>query len=242
MNVANLELRQDFAADFEVVTAGLQRDYSGPPYAFVRFADGEAALMRGEHHRSRSDSWSVSGAGVPSVVDGLHLAIQCDLPGWHVGVTAASHHREDHRYLVRESSSPPSRTSFAELFIFGNYERFRLIDTDHCRVVGAGARKRLGRRGYHIPPDAVERDDFDLEPVITWMLRGEGPILLAAGPLANLLAFEYWRTGHWLGVRREVCIDVGSAIAPRVRGRATRRYHHPESDLRRHVPTWGSFE
>lgn len=236
MNHVSLSLIQDFEADFATITKGLAVDYSGPPYAFVRFADGEAAILRDSPHVAKSDGWKIT-RPMPTLREGLELALACELPGWCVGITAESHHEDDHAFLLEMAAVSSHRITMAELFIFANWDAFRRINTEHCRIVGAGA-DIVGSRGFHLPPDAVEDDKFDLEPAIEWMIDGQGPILLAAGPLAKVLAYEYWWTTTHLGIRREVCLDVGSAISPQLRGKKTRQYHSSSHATRRTVPQW----
>ncbi len=238
MNAANIAFTHDFAADFDV----LMRAIDGPPFAFARFADGEAALLRGCEHHAKSDGWRASGGAVPRLVEGLTLAIECELPGWHVGITAETHHEREHAELLGMVTLPESRVSFAELFIFGNYSRAVLLlsSIPQFRVVGAGARDAFGERGFDIPPDATADPKFDIEPALEWMLAGEGPLLLSAGPVAKWLAYEYWWSTHWSHdeYRRYHCIDVGSALSQTLRGRATRAYHKKSSDLRNWSPDW----
>lgn len=232
----NIEFTRDFTRDIEWLFAFLSKS---PPFAFARFADGEAALLRGESHKAKSDGWETSGGGVPQLVDGLRNALDCELPGWHVGITAASHHAADHAYLMGQVAVDPKRITFAELFIFGNLELFKTLiePLDYC-VVGHGAAS-LGERGYDIPPDATADPEFDIEPPLDWMLKQTRPIFLAAGPVAKWLAFEYWWTTHHLHeYQRNSVIDVGSALSPTLRGRKTRRYHDSKNDVSRAVLQW----
>ena len=232
----SIEFTRNFRLDLERLFAAVS---VGPPIAFARFADGEAALLRGEHYRAKSDKWETYGHKVPDLVDGMKNALACELPGWHVGITAMSHHPIDHDYFMNEVAVDLDKISFAELFIFGNWERFRTLiePLDYC-VVGCGA-DTMGKRGYDIPPDATADPAFDIEPVVGWMLQQTRPILLAAGPVAKWLAFEYWWTTHHLcEYQRNSVIDVGSALSPMLRGRKTRHYHDQEHEDAKVIPVW----
>lgn len=238
---ANLSFTRDFRGDFDV----LLKAFDGPPFAFARFADGEAALLRGDSHTAKSDGWRASGGAVPNLVDGLRQALECELPGWHLGITAASHHPTDHVRLLHDVQLPDSRVTFAELFIFANWGRAaELLPTiPRVRVVGHRATAAFGERGFDIPPDATADPEFDIEPALDWMLTGHGPILLSAGPVAKWLAFEYWwSTSPTLPIAnwtRYSCVDVGSAISPLLRGgKPNRTYQRKGSDLREWVPEW----
>lgn len=231
-----LEFTRNFSTDFDVAVQGLRRDYDGPPYAFVRFADGEADILRGMPYRAVSDGWEVSRC-MPNLQRDIRQSVGCNLTGWCVGITAESHHPADHSFLLRHVSASMSNVSFAELFIFGNWDRFLSIDIDHCRVIGAGAEK-LGKRGFSLPPDAVQDDNFYHIDVVEWMKASVGPILLSAGPLTKTIAYWYWHETCRSGQHQNVVIDVGSALSPLLRGRRTRRYQSRKSPLRNHVPAW----
>ena len=230
-------LRKDFDADFDALTQGLLPGYSGPPYAFARYADGEAAILRGESHRAKSDGWRVNGRSIPAIQSRLRGSLECELEGWRVGVTADSHHPQDHEFLLGMAGARDQDITFAEIFVFANWKRFKSLDLSACRFIGAGAESQ-GARGFAIPPDAVEQDGFDTSAAVDWMVAGSGPILLAAGPIAKIIAWDYWKATAGGGVRRDVCVDVGSAVSPMLRGRRTRRYHSQASSLNSLVPVW----
>lgn len=218
--------RQDFAADFDALTVGLRRGYDGPPYAFVRFGDGEAAIMRGDPHAAKSDGWEFRG-GVNLLAPVLLAAARCSLPGFYIGISAEEHHQDAHRYLRQTVVTTAERITFAELFIFANYDRWRSLDLRHCLTVGSGG-------VFYVPPDAVVTD-WDYRPTVDALIgEAGGPILVAAGPVANALIYDYWL--RCPPDRRQVVLDVGSAIDERMKKRRTRRYHAPGSDKRRWRP------
>lgn len=230
-------LAKSFSADFDTITAGLLPKYKGPPYAFARYADGEAAIIGNGNHTAKADGWRTDGRFIPWTRSNLIASLTCHLPGWRIGITAQSCHEADHSFLLALAGAADRDITFAEIFMLANWDRFAALDLSACRFVGAGA-DSMGSRGFAIPPDAVERDDFDTSPAVRWMMAGSGPILLAAGPLAKIIAWEYWRATAASGVRRDVCVDAGSAMSPMLRGRRTRRYHWRNNEARKVVPTW----
>lgn len=130
---------QDFYADFDVAMAGLSPSYSGQPYAFVRYGDGEAAIMRQIAHRAKSDGWRWDGQEHP-LRQRLIDSLACRLPGYCIGVSAYNHHPYAHEwYLEQLVDLPPERLTLASLFIFANYERFQDVTTNlanFCVVSG----------------------------------------------------------------------------------------------------------
>lgn len=219
--------RQDFDADFDAITAGLRRGYSGPPYALVRFGDGEAAIMLGDPHTAKSDGWEFRG-GINLMAPALLEAARCSLPGYYIGITAEEHHPCQHRYLRETVVTSEERITFAELFIFANYERWQLLpkrphikvgpfNCDHC-----------------VPWDAVMAG-WDHRPLVDHLIaRADAPILVAAGPIANILIHDYWL--RCPPERKQVILDVGSAMDEKIKGRRTRRYQSPRSDKRQWRP------
>lgn len=226
-------LRQSFDDDFEPLVAGLRPGYSGPPYAFARYADGEAAIMFGRPHAAKSDGWAWPAGKRSLLTDTLWAGFLSSLPGWHVGITAEEHHPADHAALLSRVQVPMSQVTLAEIFIFGNHERFRGLDLSGCHIVGPGG-------DFPIPRDAMATDwlwhDFTRELIE----RATRPILVAAGPLANAIIYDYWRWTEPARERgkRQVILDVGSAAAHllhRRRIRAWQRPGDPRADWR---PKW----
>lgn len=242
-------LTRDFRADYAALIAGILPGYYGPPYAFVRFADGEGAIMFGQQHAARSDLWAWSEGDSRKrrhrqLVDGLHAAIsyvdpsptfnaarQRVPPGWHVGITAGEHHPEWHRRLLPLAKVPIERISFAEIFGFGNYNKFVHLDWCECFTVGG----RIEKHDLQVP----KRPNDPAWPkmigdVVKELGKVRKPILVAAGPWAKVLILKYWQETP--PDDRQVILDVGSAL--RLTHRRTRAYHGRRSELRRWEPRW----
>jgi hypothetical protein len=217
-----LILQQDFTADFAALTAGLRPGYSGPPYAFVRYADGEAAILFGRRHRARSDGWRVSHRNCSSFRGPLFGALCCTLPGWYVGITAEEHHPKIHEELLQWVKLPLSQVTFAEIFIFANYREFQRSFAPEEYWIAAPAHCNT-----HVPPDAVETE-WDYRPAVDDLIeRADRPILVAAGPVANAIIWDYWQ--RCPDSRKQVILDAGSAIGLWVHRRYTRTFQRPGS-------------
>ncbi len=231
-------LTQDFDADFDLLTAGLAPGYSGEPYAFIRFGDGEVGIMRGTGHRAKSDGWEwPAGRADGHWLDlnaKLYETLMADTDGLYFGITAHEHHPEQHIWLMDNLTCPWDRVAHAEAFIFANYERFQQIDPLKCATVCPN--------GLHgIPGDAIATG-WDFRPLIDLLIRQDdrSPILVSAGPLANVLIHDYWL--QCPPSRRRVILDVGSALDEFMKGRRTRQYQHPDHPQRTWKPRFWPAE
>lgn len=241
-----MHLAQDFSADFHTLTAGLSPDYRGPAYALSRFADGESAILFGGFHSAKRDGWQWSGPHETHsnqyLADGLQAALTHNEEGWLVGITAEEHHPRCHRRLLGlleaenstlDNTPPlPSRLTFAEIFHFANFQKFTTLDLSHCFTVGCGR-----RADWRVP--ATPQDEGwpqAIETTLTVLSGVETPILVAAGPWAKILILNYWRETPI--ARRQVILDVGSALTLRVKGRRCRRFQIPGHVKSDWVPRW----
>jgi hypothetical protein len=228
--------QQSFRTDFEAVVAGLLPGYGGPPYAFARWADGEAAIAFGREHAAKSDGWSWPAGKRTLLSESLIDALAYDAEGWHVGITAEEHHAGEHAELLRYVAVPPERVTFAEIFIFANFARWQQLDLSHCLAVGCGP-----DADFRIPADAIGEDWLWhglADELIEAGAQQRRPILVAAGPVANVLIYEYWRRSARRAKDRQVILDVGSVLAERMQGRRTRVYHRANAWQARWEPKW----
>jgi len=221
---AEVELTRNFVTDFDVMVRGLARKYDGPPYSFSRFGDGELAVINGSRYAAHADRWYVEGwtKWRRPLLDALAYVEH----QWHVGLTARDHDADVHNELMALCWSPRERVTFAELFIFGNYQRFAALDLSSCCIVSHC-------NGHVTIPAQAIMQDWDHRYVVDYLIANvRQPILVAAGPLAAVIIHDYWQRAD---NKRQVILDVGSAIDPQTRNRNTRRYHKEGSDLQKRV-------
>lgn len=217
--VSAMRFEQDFVRDLEKI------NFRGAPFAFARFGDGEFALCAGRPVRA-SDGWSYAGGPSP-FVDKLREALCADLQGYYLGISCPCCHEEAHQWYLQQIRAPRERITFATLFVNANYERFRQLDLSRTVLVAS-------RGGdFTVPPDAVNAG-FDYEPLLEDLLKVDRTILLAAGPLACILVYEYWRRAQ----RPQVIVDIGSTLDPVLFGRSTRGYHRSDGPTSRKVCVW----
>jgi len=197
----------DHRKDFEAILVATN------PFALVRFGDGEAAILKGAPHAAANDEWTSLG-GHHWLQDPLRQALIRNVPGFCVGVPPSCCLRGC-ADLLKEVTAPRNQVTFATLFLHGNLRRVRELLLRDMVLVGPG-------RTIGVPSRGVEAA-FDLDPIVEAMLQTDRPMAVSAGPLANVLIDMYWQRQE--PSRRQIALDVGSALDFALSGRPTRQYH-----------------
>jgi len=223
-----MKITHDFRGDLDAI------DWFGAPFALARFADGELACMqlkagyRPYGFGMGTETWASSDA--EPWRHRLEAALSADLPGYYVGVSAPCCQGPS-TYALRSRVANYRRMTYATLFTYGNYDRFR----ERARKIGLRERSVLvGCEGTRVdigvPRDAIAREDWDLDGLLTELLEVRRPILVAAGPAACVIVHEYWRRQE--RGRKQICVDVGSVWDEELHGLKT-RMHNQRYDRRR---------
>lgn len=200
--------RWDHQRDFDAVLAASE------PFALIRFGDGESALLDGRPHAAASAEWRVEGPNWIStpLAESLARAVDRFCIGLPPQCCLAEHTELHHR-----ARAGPGHRTFATLFLHGNLMRTaELVKRFEPIIVG-----RLGE--IAVPGDGVERG-CDLDAIVAQMLQSERPMLVSAGPLANVLIDRYWQ--RQAADKRQIVLDVGSALDRYLTGRNSRYYHY----------------
>lgn len=214
MAAAGFEMRfsADYAADLEAIRVW------GPPYALVRFGDGERALMEGSPIAG-IDGWVYRG-GPHWLQQPLLDALACDDEGYHVGRSCPCCDPDSSAYFEPRIGVPPARRTFANLFVNANWPRFQeklnVGALDQFTIVAS-----VGGT-IPIPVNCVEHE-LDLDPILAQMFASAKPLLVSGGPVAKVLVHRYWREAP----QPQIILDVGSALDPALKRRGTRPYHDP---------------
>lgn len=207
-----MKFSHNFKDDCDTIISAIS---NGEKFALARYADGEAAIMFGGRVNVKSDGWRWKPKYKSGPLKDLLLeSIDCGLPGWHVGISAADCHFEAQKLLMPHVGVPLNRVTSAEVFMFLNFQRhFRRFDLTGWLTVGHKA--EIDTPYY---PNAPEWSEW--EKYLDIMLSSERPIALCAGPWSCVLAHQFWNRRQDLTV-----VDFGSAISVQFRGK-TRRFHH----------------
>jgi 2-polyprenyl-3-methyl-5-hydroxy-6-metoxy-1,4-benzoquinol methylase len=216
-----MRFTQDFLRDFD------QFDFYGRPFAFARFADGERSICRGLPIAG-CDGWSYDG-GDSTFASELNAALTYAEPDYYIGISDGCCDREARDWFLERIRVPLEQVTFANIFVNGNYQRFRRLDRSGTVLVA-------GHGGDFKIPEHVINTDFDLDRLVERLLSVDRPILVAAGPASCVLIHKYWLRAD--PRRRQTIVDIGSALDEVVKGRRTRRYHFPGSPTAERICQW----
>jgi len=199
---------QDHRRDFDAVLTATE------PFALVRFGDGEAAVLEGRAHAAANGEWRSHGEHWLRVP--LRHSLVRNAAGYCVGMPPPCC-LFPIRALAGEIQAPWPQRTFATLFLHGNLDRTReLVERLSPIIVGT-----MG--DIVVPVDGMDRG-CDLDAIVRDMLGAQRPMLVSAGPLANVLIDRYWQLQA--PEKRQIVLDVGSALDRYLTGQDTRYYHH----------------
>lgn len=203
-----MQFHQDFMRDFD------EFDFWGAPFAFARFADGERAICMGTPIKGQ-DGWSFDGRQADFAAQ-LNAALRYDAPGYYVGISDGCCDLAAKEWYLQQIRVPLARVTFSNIFVNANYRRFKPIDTSDMAIVASEG-------GDYWVPEDVMNSNFDLDQLVHRLLAVDRPILVSAGPASCIIIHRYWQRA----VKKQVIVDVGSAIDERTKGRKTRQYQVP---------------
>ncbi|HVC92192.1 MAG TPA: hypothetical protein VND64_00800, partial [Pirellulales bacterium] len=221
IHAGRLWFTQDFAKDFD------QFDFRGPPFAFVRFADGERAICAGRPIKG-TDGWNYAGGSSP-FRDALLAALRYADPDYYIGISDGCCDASAKAWYLREITVPLSQVTFSNIFVNGNYGRFRQLDRSNVATVACEG------GDFWVPEDVVNTR-FDIDLLVERLLGVHRTILVSAGPAACVIIHRYWLRAS--AQQRQVIVDVGSAIDEWTKGRKTRQYQVPGTRNSELVCTW----
>ncbi|HET6880422.1 MAG TPA: hypothetical protein VFI31_09720 [Pirellulales bacterium] len=161
------------------------------------------------------DGWTFDGRHA-AFADELNAALRYDAPGYFVGISDGCCDRPAKEWYLNQIRLPLERVTFSNIFVNANYRRFQKLDTSDMAIVACEG------GDYWVPEDAMN-SGFNLDRLVERLLSVDRPILVSAGPASCILIHKYWQRA----VKRQVIVDVGSAIDERTKGRKTRQYQVP---------------
>ncbi len=205
---------QDHRSDFDVI---LNHD---KPFCLVRFGDGELSLVTGRGHVS-ADAWRVNG---PTWIRGALIeSLCCNLDGYAVGWVPPCCLQSGIR-LRPAIRVPLEMQTFATIFLHANLRRFEEVMVRFSDAVIVNS--SFGPEEFRIPADGVSAP-WDIDGLVDKLAKAQRPILLAGGPLSNILAMRLWK--RWKPEERQTVLDVGSALDA-LHGKFSRAFHVLKKD------------
>lgn len=225
--MTNLSFTHDFKHDLEVLMK-----VRSEPVCFVRFGDGERRIIE-ERPVLANERWVNPGPASP--LGSLLLeSLQCNLDGWHIGISCPCCDPNGHKLYQSKSCVQEERRTYANIFANSNWQRFLSGWKDawpNAAIVGSRSFATI-----KCPENLVNCGHIDwLYTCVAQMYEQTGPILLAAGPGSNVLAYYYWNTvPHKM---RQTVIDIGSAL-DHLEGEPTRNYQREGSQAASKICHW----
>lgn len=224
-----MKFTHDFREDLETILHEIDH---GEPFAFSRFGDGELALIQNRQIRS-ADGWEVPekpteftasllaslryeddryyvGLGCGCNDSGCCAGVQDELLGlalWksHDNITTSNIFANGNFDHIRnEYFRYPRYEKLSEFFVISPW-------TDYSDM--------------RVPVNAVNMRNvvtYVTEEVIPQLYNIRRPILVAAGPVTNVIIHEYWRL-----CGRTTIVDIGSALNLNATGRGYHDENHP---------------
>ncbi len=227
------DFRRDYKADYAAFEAAVR---AREPFCFVRFNDGELAVLQGKPYKAAS-GWRLRRKEESWLREPLLQALRARLPGYHVGLSPACCLSKAVIFYRREVQVPDPQVTFSTLFFNYNYAQalkfFRQLDA---------ALVSCKNGDFKVPSDGVNRE-WDIDALVEQLLEVKKPILLAAGPSACVIGHRYWervleRQTQDRRFRPQSIIDVGATLDTVVHGGRTRLYHDASNPLRGHLCVW----
>ena len=205
-----MEFRQDALGDLKLFQAAMFTEQVG----LARFGDGEERMyMGGSYHCS--DGW-VSTPNKNSIYrKKLGETIRFSHPNYYIGIRYPRSLKM-FAWDVNNITTPPERICDSCLFVNSRWgiirKWFRAVRAK-CVLVGSG--KGVN---FRIPHNCIS-PEYKYGALLKKLLKVTKPILLAAGPLANILVMEYLKAGG-----KQSIVDIGTVLDVEMFGHATRRY------------------
>lgn len=229
---------QDFSQDLEVT---MNRLLYGDPFSLIRFGDGERALCEGRDLKVDKpfEYWESKQNQPTRFVSFLQDSCQHkDDPDYYIGISCPCCDEPAFRWYLGKVRVKLPQLTYANLWVNNNWSRWmEFYHTNKIRekvllVSSAGG-------DYQVPRDAVTHE-WGLEKLVGQLIaEADKPILVAAGPAANVIAYLYWTQAPVS--TRQTILDIGSSLDLEIHGEVTRCYQFPDkrSPYAERICHWG---
>lgn len=221
-------LKHDFIKDFNFLLNEKE------PFAFVRYHDGEHAILEGIPYRAAS-KWTSLGDDV-WFRDELKETLTADLDRFFRGISPPCCTPQAADYYRKHVKDNNGTVTFATLFQFKNFRRMNVLRRKFVNPLIVGSGKSVDIR---VPVNGVSKA-WDMDAVVDKMIQSKRPIFVAAGPCANVLIYRYWT--RQAKDKRQFVLDVGAAFDLEIHGRETREYHKKSSRMHAHICSWDDWK
>jgi hypothetical protein len=206
-----MEFIHDAGKDLNIFMAAFKR---GEQIGFARFGDGEERICRGGTYHC-SDGW----VSRPSKNSRLRKQLAASFRFSHAKYYVGLRYPRSLKFwawVTRQLGTPPERVCDPCLFVNSRWRKARkffLKQRRKCFLVSCAK-----SADFRIPKNCIN-PEYNWDRLLKRLLKVNKPILLAAGPLANVLVMEYLAAGG-----KQSIIDIGTVLDYELLGRPTRKY------------------
>lgn len=218
---------QDFDRDFQAIVE------TEEPFALARFHDGEHAILENLPYSSAS-KWTTVGQEI-WLRDELGEILRTHLDRFFIGISPPCCAPSAAHFYRRATTLHRTQITFATIFSNRNYRRVPKLRArfQDAFIVSSG------EGDVAVPKNGVS-ESWDVDAVVEELLTVDRPILVAAGPCANLIIHRYWDRQD--PEKRQTIIDVGAALDVQIHGHKTRHYQEVTSAALHHSCDWTAWE
>jgi len=186
----------------------------GERFGLARYGDGEEAMIFGKRYHC-TDGWVSDPKTKKSYPNLLAKSMLSGHPRLHLGIRVP---RGLPRMLWywKNIQVSPDRICDPCLFVnsrWASARKFFKGIRKRCFLVGSGSGV-----DFKIPHNCIS-PEYNFSPLLKKLLGVKKPILLAAGPLANILVWKYLESGG-----KQTIIDIGTVLDMELFGRPSRGY------------------
>lgn len=210
---------KDFESDIRLIKNNIDL---GVNFAFSKYADGEHQIMLNRPIRN-CDNWFFNPQEDDKFQKMLVGSLKFKSEGYYIGISCPCCDVNGFNWYNSEKGSDESNTTFANIFVNGNYEYFKnnlLPSFNKFKKIVLIANKDSNLEKlnevlnitdfYGIGPEAFKTDLHlieDLKSLITNNDLKNSLFLFCAGPLGNVLSHQLWEHN-----KNNTYIDIGSTL------------------------------
>lgn len=204
-------------------------------FVFVRYGDGEVALMNGDDISENTqafvvDNWKSTG----NTKLGLDLKLSLTNKDWYFGIPCKCCNEKCKNYLLTLLNLPDEKITYANLWVNSNYELFlnwvKNINDEVILIANQNAENNLNDFPFKIkefvpmPDNCVDYYETNSESLIVSLKNivkkhTNSLFLISAGPLSEVIIHHMYNEK-----KINKYVDVGSSLDEYIHKKITRPY------------------
>lgn len=221
----------DFSQDLEILLSQINKE----PFAFTRFADGEHAVLEGQHINGYD--WTMESSFSLAKKD-INSSLDYRDSRYFYGISCACCDPVKSQYYKNKLADCLERVSYSNMFVNSNYSKARewlsSIPSNSWLLCNEKAKNKsfpFKSNTIYFSSNIIKAYETEKNTILSSLspiLQESNKIVLVSiGPLSEILIYHLWNHN-----KTNYYIDIGSIIDPYIHGN-TRIYHHDSSWLNR---------